>query len=416
MLRPLALAIGLRYLGAKRRNHFISFITGISMLGIALGVTVLVTVMSIMNGFDEVIRGKIFDIAQHITVQDMRRDAAQGDWADLRKRILKEPQVLGVAPFLASQGLLAKSEASYPVAVYGVVPSIETSVSSLPEKMVQGKFNLQAAQQGIILGEQIASALELHVGDPVTLYIPVLNKTLLGMAPRSQTVTVVGIFRTGKGLGLDNALAYMHLADLQALYQSNTIITGLRIKTDHLYKAPQLADQLSDSLPSYYLVSDWTARYGNLMKAIALEKTMTTWILFLLIAIAAFNLVSSLIMIVTEKQGEIAILRTLGMPTHTILGIFIVQGSCIGLGGTLLGLGSGFLLSQHITYLAQVIEQWFHLQLFAGNAFIHDLPSKIQTLDFIKVGLTAMGISLVATIYPAFRAAQTAPVEALRYE
>lgn len=226
----------------------------------------------------------------------------------------------------------------------------------------------------------------------------------------------MGIFRTGKGFGLDNSLAYMHLKDLQNLYQRGNTITGLRLKTDHLYAATQLTDQLSDRLPAYYMVSDWTARYGSLMTAIALEKTMTLWILLLLITIAAFNLVSSLVMVVTEKKAEIAILRTLGMPTHAVLGIFVVQGSIIGIGGTLLGLGFGLLLSRNISYLAQLFEQWFHMQLFAGNAFIQTLPCHIQSIDFLQVGLAAIGISMVATIYPAWRAAKTIPVEALRYE
>jgi lipoprotein-releasing system permease protein len=243
-----------------------------------------------------------------------------------------------------------------------------------------------------------------------------LNKTLLGVIPRSQEMTVIGIFRTGKGFGLDNSSVYMHLKDLQTLYQSGDTVTGLRIKTDDLYEAPKLANQLATTLPEHYIVSDWTVRYGNLMTAIALEKQVTLWILLLLVTIAAFNLVSSLVMMVTEKQAEIAILRTLGMPTYTILSIFIIQGSLIGIGGTILGLGGGFLLSQHISYLAQLLEQYGHIQIFAGNMFIQALPSKIQLFDFVQVGLAAVGISMIATIYPAWRAAKTIPIDALRYE
>jgi lipoprotein-releasing system permease protein len=416
MFRPLSLYIGIRYLRAKKRNHFISFISGISMLGIALGVTVLVTVLSIMNGFDEAVSGKIFDIAHHITIQDMRRNITQADWPALRKQVLKEPHVLGAAPFLASQGLLTKSNTSQPVAIYGIMPLLEQSVSAFVDKIIQGDSTLHPTQYGIILGEQLALSLDATLGSQLNLYLPVLNKTLLGITPRAQAVTVVGILRTGKGFGLDNSLAYMHLKDLQTLYQSGDTITGLRLKLDHLYAAPQLANQLSESLPAHYIVSDWTSRYGSLMTAIALEKKITLWILLLLVAIAAFNLVSSLVMVVTEKQAEIAILRTLGMPTQTILGIFTIQGSLIGLGGTLLGLGAGFILSQHISYLADVFDQWFHIQLFAGNVFIQALPSKIQGLDFIRVGLAAVGISMVATLYPAWRAAKIIPAEALRYE
>jgi lipoprotein-releasing system permease protein len=419
MAFPLSLYIGLRYLRSKRHTHFISFMTGASMVGIALSVTVLVTVLSVMNGFDQIIRNRIFEMANHITIQDPQT-AEFKVWPDIRRKLLKRPHIIGASPFLMSQGLLITEYQNQPLIVYGILPQLEHTVSPISRKLVSGKFSLKPDKNEVLIGERLAWQFGLNVGSQITLLIPTPGRITLRNLPPLKTFTVSGIFKIGKGHGLDldSSVAYIHLNDMQTAYRLGKKITGLRVKTDHLYYAPQIANKLANTTLKKYIVSNWTHDYGSLMAAINLEKTMMFCTLSLLIAIAAFNLVSSLTMLVNEKKADIAILRTLGVRSSTVLKIFIIQGSMVGLIGTIIGLGGGILLAQSIGNLIEMIETLLGLELFGSNPLYlsNRLPSKIELFDLVKISVCSFSMSLLATLYPAWRATRTNPLETLRYE
>lgn len=416
MFRPLALFIGLRYTRAKRRNHFISFISLTSMIGIALGVTVLITVLSVMNGFDQEIRNRIFGMANHITISGV--NGSVSNWQQLADQAQSYPDVVGVAPFVSGQGILVSHGFNHPALVTGIAPKSEVRVSYLQQKMVAGSlFNLRPGQFGIVLGEQLALNLGVWTGDKVTLLIPSATITPLGVMPRFKPFTVVGVFHIGNGFSFDTDMAFINLQDAQKLYQLGANVSGIRLKLDNLYLAPQLSVKIAQHLPNNYIVNNWTDEYGSIFHAIALEKTMMFLILILLVAIAAFNLVSTLVMVVTDKRADIAILRTLGATPQTILLIFMVQGTIIGLAGTLLGLIGGITLALHATEIVNCIQQTFHVQLMSSNVYyVNYLPSLLLWKDVWHISLAAFLMSLLATIYPAWRAARTQPAEALRYE
>lgn len=415
---PFTLYIGLRYTRAKRRNHFISFMTGTSVLGIALGVTILITVLSVMNGFDQVIRDRIFSMAHHITLTDTRTIDTQ-TWESLRKNLLRSyKEIIGVAPFVSGQGLLLHQQQQRPIVLYGILPQLEQTVSQIPYKLKQGPFRVQAHRYQIILGEQLATDLNITVGEKVNLLVPNTGETNISLIPKLKSFTVAGIFQTERGFGFDSYIAYTHMKDAQILYQLHQNITGLRLKTRNSYAAPQIASRLAQTDAAHYKVSNWTEEYGSLMYALALEKKMMFFVLLLLIAISAFNLLSSLMMIVTDKRADIAILRSLGATPRIIMTIFLIQGSFIGLVGAMLGLASGVLLTQKVSIIVSYIEQLFQLQIFQTDAyfFVDHLPSKIESKDLIKIISATLCMSIVATLYPAWRASQTLPAQALRYE
>lgn len=417
MFRPVALYIGLAYTRAKQRNHFISFISLSSMLGIALGVTVLITVLSVMNGFDEEIRHRIFGMAQQINIRPIMNEALQ-DWKTLATRVEKYPDVTAAAPFVAAQGMLANSGAVRPAIINGISPEDEKNFSILGSKMVAGSLNnLRPNQFGIVMGQELADALGLTLGDKVTVLTPQASLTPAGIMPRFKRFTVVGIYRVGTGFGFDNGLALIHMRDAQALFQLGNGVTGLRLKLTDLYAAPKVAEGLAKILPPELQVHDWTETFGDFFRVIALEKTTMFIILLLLIAVAAFNLVSTLVMVVTDKQSDIAILRTLGATPSTILNIFIVQGTIISIIGTFLGLIGGITLALNATALVSAIESYFHVKLLSSNIyFVNYLPSKLIWSDVWHICLAAILLSLLATLYPSWRAARVQPAQALRYE
>ena len=416
MFKPISLYIGLRYTRARRRNQFISFISLVSMLGIALGVCVLITVLSVMNGFDQQIRERIFSMAPQVMITNL--SGKLDHWEKLAEKFNDSDNVLATAPYVEGYGLLTRNSTVHPVFVKGILPKDESKISALSDNMVEGSINdLKAGKFGIVLGQNLAWNLGVNPGDKVNLITPQASITPIGSIPRSKRFSVTGIFQVGNGFGFNDNYAFIQLEDAKRLYQLNDQVSGIQLKIKDLFKAPSFAIHLSKTLGEQYQITDWTSRYGGFYHAVQMEKTIMFFILLLLIAIATFNLVSSLVMLVNEKQSDIAILRTFGATPRTVMKIFIVQGCLIGLVGTLLGVLGGIALSLNVTDLVNLIQNTFHVQLLTQDVYFVDyLPSQLQLMDVVKICAAAIVMSLLATIYPAWRASRTNPVEALRYE
>jgi lipoprotein-releasing system permease protein len=414
MLRPLALAISLRYTRAKKRSYFVSFISLVSMIGIALGVMVLITVLSVMNGFDEEIHKRFFGMAPEITISDY--DGKLKDWSSIEQKISQLPQVKGSAPFVGGQGLLTFQGRISPVIVTGIEPSREKKVMNLNAKLVEGSLR-GFDHYGIVLGQSLAQQLGVFLGEKVTLMIPQANMTMAGMVPRFKRFTVVGIFSAGSGFNFDSKLSFIDLSNAQTLFQMKGAVSGVRVKINDVYQAPMLSQMFNELLGGSYQVGNWTQQFGAFFKAIKMEKTMMFLILMLIIAVAAFNLVSSLVMIVKDKQPEIAILRTLGATPNTILSIFLLQGAMVGLIGTTIGLILGLLLASNATEIVNWLQHLMGTNILSSNVYFVDfLPSKIEFMDVIKVCMMSFMMSFIATLYPAYSASRTQVVEALRYD
>lgn len=414
MFKPLALYIGLRYTRAKKRNHFVSFISLSSMLGIGLGVMVLITVLSVMNGFDDEIHKRFFGMAPEITVSG--RDGKISDWRQLETELATTPGVVAIAPFVGGQGLLTHDGQVLPIVLTGVDPEQEKTVTHLQDKLLAGSMN-DLQHFGIMLGRGLADSLGLMIGDKVTIMIPQATVTPAGMIPRFKRFTVVGVFSAGSGFNFDTKLAFINLEDAQKLLQLGEQVSGLKMKLKDVYQAQTLTDQISAKLGDNYEVGNWTQQFGAFFQAVKLEKTMMFLILLLIIAVAAFNLVSSLVMVVNDKQSEIAILRTIGATPSIILCIFIVQGMMVGIVGTFIGLVGGLLLASNATSIVSWLQSLFHTQILSSSIYFVDyLPSKIMMSDLWQICAVALSMSFLATIYPAWRASKTVIAEALHYE
>ncbi|MGD1826484.1 lipoprotein-releasing ABC transporter permease subunit [Chromobacterium violaceum] len=411
---PFEAFIGLRYLRAKRRNGFISFISLISIVGIALGVAALIIVLSVMNGFQKEIRGRILSVASHLEVSGY--DGRLSGWRDAQAMLAKQPHVQAAAPFVSSQGLFVAYGNVRGGLVRGIDPALENKVVDVGRHMVAGKLDdLKPGGFGMALGVELARQLGVGVGDKVTLMTPQGNITPAGMVPRSKQFTVVGIFKVDM-FEFDASLAMVNLRDAQVLERMGDAVSGVRLRLDDPMLAPQLKAELRPRLPQL-LVTDWTDTNANYFRAVQIEKRMMTIILTLIVAVAAFNLVSTLVMVVTDKQADIAILRTLGASPGSIMKIFVIQGSVAGVLGTLAGVASGVAIALNLDVIVPVIERIIGTKILSSDVYMIDyLPSDVQWGDVSTITVISLLLALFATLYPSWRAARTQPAEALRYE
>ncbi len=415
MFKPLVFYIGLRYTRAKRRTQFISFITLTSVLGIALGVTALITVLSVMNGFEAELRERILGMTSHATVTG--KYGQLDNWQELDQKLKGYPHVEGAAPFISGQVMINADRRVSGTMLNGILPDYESRVSEVADKMKSGKLSdLVAGQYGIVLGVELAKYLGVMTGDKITVISPQINSTPAGIVPRMRRFTVVGVFQVGM-YEYDRNMALINIEDASKLFRLEGSVSGLRIKLDDLFNAPQITRSLATALYDEYQVSDWTLAHNNFFKAIQTEKRVMFIILLLIVAVAAFNIVSTLVMVVTDKRGDIAILKTQGLTSGSVMGIFMVLGSIIGVVGTALGTLGGVLLALNVETIVPAIEKLFHVQFMAADVYyISELPSKLVWSDVYAIAGMAFFLSLLATIYPAWQASRINPAEVLRYE
>lgn len=416
MFQPYELFVGLRYTRAKRRNHFISFISLVSILGIMLGVTALITVTSVMNGFEKEMRERIIGASSHATVSSLGE--TMDSWEEVAEIATAHPEVSGAAPYVEGQVMLVHAGRSTGALVRGVLPSEEGKVSELGDRL-ERVDSLEAALKpgdyGLLLGADLAAYLGAIVGDKIMVITPEASVTPMGFVPRVKRFTVTGIFRFGM-FQFDRNLAVMHATDSARLFKMGEGYSGVRLKLNDTGRAPLVARDLRSELGYDYYVSDWTQQNANYFMAVKMEKTMMFIILSMIVAVAAFNIISTLVMLVQDKQADIAILRTQGASPGSILSIFVVQGTLIGVLGTVFGLAGGILLASNIDVVVPFIERFTGPVLNPEVYYIDKMPSDLRSSDVIKVGIMSFGLSLLATIYPAWRASRTDPARALAYE
>ena len=415
MIRPLELAIGLRHLRARQRIRFISFISLISVLGIALGVAALITVLSVMNGFERELRSRILGMASHATIAGFR--GPLHDWREAADKALTHPSVLAAAPYVEGQAMLTAGGAVRGVLVRGIEPDAERHVSDVTEYMVAGGLDeLEAGAFRIVVGSSLASRLGLDLGSRVTAIAPEATTTPAGVVPRHRRFVVAGIFEAGHGQ-YDSSFALMHIDDAGKLFRVRDGVSGLRLRLDDVFAAPRLAHEIAAGMGGRYWVTDWTRYHAQFFRALRIEKTAMFIILTLIVAVAAFNLVSTLVMIVNEKQAEIAILRTLGLTPASVLVIFLIQGTLIGLVGTGVGAAAGVVLAGNLEVIVPAIEQLIGQKFLSPEIYyLADVPADIRGADVVAIVVVAFIMSVIATLYPAWRAANTQPAEALRHE
>lgn len=416
MFRPLSVFLGTRYTRAKRRNHFVSFISLTSMIGLALGVLVMILVLSVMNGFDHEMRTRVLGMVPHATIESATPIT---DWQRLADRALKNPQVLAVAPFSQMQGLLTNDGKVQKVLINAVDPAEERKVSIIGDFFREGRLeDLQPGTFGIVIGDKAAAKLGVGMGDKITFVAPEVSVTPGGVFPRLKRFTVVGIFHVGAG-EIDGFMAMTHVQDLARLQRHQPDqVQGIRLKFADLFQAPRTAWQLAQSFgQDDYLARDWTRTHGNLYQAIRMEKAMIGLLLLLIVAVAAFNIISTLVMVVNDKKGDIAILRTLGATPMQIMATFMVQGTVIGVIGTAIGAVLGILAALNISAIIAGVERLLGFKFLNADVYFIDyLPSQLMLADVVQVCGAALLLSFLATLYPAWRAARTQPAEALRYE
>lgn len=415
MIKPLELFIGLRYTRAKRRNNFISLITMLSIICVALGVWALITVMSVMNGFERELRDRILGVASHITVAQSR--GLMGDYPKVESVAGEIDDVIGAAPYIMGQGMLARGSRVTGSIIRGVLPDKEPAVTDVLDKLIEGSANsLVGGEYNIVVGSALAGHLGLGLGSKITVVSPQGQVTPAGMIPRLKRFTVSGIFDLGM-YEYDNGLALIHLDDADTFFRKGSTVDGVRLKLSDVFLAPDITTELQGALGPDYRVTDWTTAHSSFFRALKIERRVMFVILSIIIAVAAFNIVSTLVMVVTEKQADIAILKTFGSTPASILKIFMVQGTVIGLVGTLIGVLFGVLTALNVSDIVSWIERVFHTEFMPADLYmVSGFPSELLVSDVVKVAVTAFALSLIATLYPAWKASGVQPAEALRYE
>jgi lipoprotein-releasing system permease protein len=414
---PFEWLVGMRYTRAGRRsgrNSFISFISLISMAGIALGVAALIVVLSVMNGFQKEVRDRMLSVLSHIEIYDA--SGSMPDWQATAREAMQDKEVKGTAPFVAAQGMLVRDDVMRGVMIRGILPSEEPKVSDVASQIKEGDYNaLKSGEFNIILGRDLARGLRAHVGDKVLMFAPQGQVTPAGVVPRSRFFTVSAIFEAGHN-EYDSGLAFIHIDDAMRMFRLDAP-SGLRLRIQDMQQAPQVARDLSRILSGNLLILDWSKQNKTWFAAVQTEKRMMFIILTLIIAVAAFNLVSTLVMTVTDKQADIAILRTLGASPGSIMKIFVIQGALVGLLGTGIGVGLGVLVALNIDVIVPFIEHLFGVQFLSKEIYlITTLPSDLRWPDVWTIGGVAVILAFLATLYPSWRAAGVRPAEALRYE
>lgn len=415
MYNPIELFIGLRYTRAKRRNGFISFISLVSIIGIILGVMALIIVLSVMNGFEKEVRERILNMIAHINVSAY--DGRLADWPAVVEQVKKHPEVVGSAPYIRAEGMLIHKSQVHGAMFRGVEPQLEKTVSRVDAHMKEGSLdNLKPGEFGIILGQDLAFKLGVEVGDKITMVTPSANITPAGVMPRLKRFTVVGTFRVGFH-EYDSGVGMLHLEDAQRVFRMQDGVTGVQVQVHNLFEVARVKTILQQEYLMNYWVKDWSYYHSNWFRAVKMEKTLISLLLFLIILVAAINIISSLIMVVTDKRSDIAILRTLGARTQTITRIFVIQGSVIGIVGTLLGTLLGVVIALNLEDMYAWLERVLGQQIIDGSVYlISDLPSDLHWDQVLWISLASLLTSVLATIIPAHRASRTQPAEALRYE
>lgn len=411
----LPLFIGWRYTRAKRRRGFVSLFSLISILGIAIGVWALIVVMSVMNGFQEELRSRILGMVSHATVQAV--DGSMSDWESVGDELRQRPRVKGAAPFIIGQVMLTRGSSVNGAQIRGIQPEREREVSRALDNIIAGSAsNLEAGQYQIILGSGLASRLGVGVGSRVTVVTPEARMSVAGVTPRLRRFTVGAIFDVDMAR-YDSSLAFIHIADAQTLFRMGDGVTGIRLAFDDMFAAPELAKEAARSLDGIYRVSDWTQEHRNFFRAVQTEKTVMFFILCLILVVAVFNIIATLVMVVTDKQADIAILRTIGSRPGMIVGIFLVQGGIIGVSGTTLGVVSGVATALNVETIVPAIESLLDFQFLPKDIYlISELPSKLRITDVVWAAGVALFGSLFFTLFPASMAGRTAPAEVLRHD
>ena len=416
MIRPFELFIGFRYIRAKRRTRFISFITGTSILGIIIGVWALISVLSVMNGFERELKERILTVASHVRISG--NQGWLDDWKDVMSQIDSNSNIEAQAPYILSHGMLKNKNLVSPAIIRGIEPELESTVSSIAESMISGTLDaLEPGKFGIILGEDLASKIGgVNVGDKVILISTRGRSTPAGLLPRLKRFTVVGIFNLNF-YEYDNGLALTHLNDLAKLQRVGNSVSGLRLKTNEVFDTPLISKELRQTFGTSYSVMDWTSEYSNLFEALKIERHVMFIILLLIVAVAAFNIVSTLVMLVSDKNSDIAVLRTIGVTPKSIMAIFIVHGAVIGIIGTIIGTITGVITGFNLETLIPWAEQLFGTQFFPDDIYIiTKFPAQLVWDDVIKIAVASLLLSFLATIYPAWRASKVQPADALRYD
>jgi lipoprotein-releasing system permease protein len=412
---PYEYFVGLRYTRAKRRNHFISVISIISMAGIFVGVTALITILSVMNGFQKELRERILGAAAHVQITSV--EGGLTGWEQVARDALRHPLVAAASPYVMAQGLLSFDQSVQGTVIRGIVPGLEEKVAEFGEKMKKGSLgDLRAGEFGVVLGVELARNLGVRLGEKVTVIVPQGQVTAAGVLPRIKQFRVVGMFEVGM-YEYDSGLALIHIGDAQKLFRLDERVSGVRLKLKDLERAPTVTSDLSLTLRPDVYVTDWTRSHATFFRAVQIEKRMMFIILTLIIVVAAFNIVSTLVMSVTDKQSDVAILRTLGASPRGIMKIFVVQGAVIGVIGTTAGVLGGVLLALNLKSIVGFIERVFSVQFLAKDIYyISELPSTLAWGDVASIAAMSLTLSLLATLYPSYRASRLNPAAALRYE